>query len=137
MYVAPLGPGPICGKDRRDNACIRCRGARKDEEWGQRWCVVVLGARMSPSVPKGFRLCPLLLPPWSALTNGGHHGTNSDCCPPLVRIPNNPGITCTSRVAPPACSTASLHRGTSLQFHLQRRSQISTRNTRGGTCADC
>ena len=93
MYVALLGPDPIFGKDRRDNACIRRRGLQKDEEWGQRWCVVVLGASMGPGVPKGFRLCLLLpsprvlvSPPCTALTNGGHHGTDSDCWPSLVRI---------------------------------------------------
>jgi len=135
----PFGTGPICGKDRRDNACIRRRGVQKDEEWGQRWCCGHFRrASMGPGVLKGFRLCllptRLVSPPCPALTNGGHHGTDSDCCPPLVRIQITLGLP--AHLAWPL--TASLASGNIiLQFHLQRRSQISTRNTRGGTCADC
>ena len=129
MYVALLGPGPICGKDRRDNACIRCRGVQKDEEWGQRWCVVVLGASMGPGVPKGFRLCPLLLPPSPM---AGITAPTLIAALPWCEFQITLGLPAHLAWPLTACFAAPLHRGTSLQFHLQRRSQISTRNTRGG-----
>lgn len=64
---------------------------RVQKNGGRRWCCGRFRrASMGPGIPKGFRLCllptRLVSPPYSALTNGGHHGTDSDCCPPLVRI---------------------------------------------------
>jgi hypothetical protein len=129
MYVAFLGPGAIYGKDRRDNACIRRRGVQKDEEWGQRWCCGRFRrASMGPGVQKGLGYTFSSPRASSHHLNGGHHGIDSDCCPPLVRIQITLGLP--AYLAWPLClPCVGEHH---LQFHLQRRSQISTRNTRGG-----
>lgn len=62
-------------------------GCRRMKNGGRGGVVVVLGARAwAPAHQKGLGYAFSSPRASSHHLNGGHHGTDSDCCPPLVRI---------------------------------------------------
>ena len=62
-------------------------GCRRMKNGGSGGVVVVLGARAwAPVYQKGLGYAFFSPRASSHHLNGGHHGSDSDCCPPLVRI---------------------------------------------------